>query len=579
MSKNIIIEKAGVPQELDGAKKIVTNSPDLLQVTWIPEESTKPIGKLTVHRNGHYEASDLYAYGFDEVKVDVPQSLPSIEGRIGLDIPTIDVDYPDIDFNIDGINIDDIDIEIPDIDPSNIDINDLKIIIDDIILGIIDDHDLDIDIDDIDIYIPDIDFSELTIEELKDLINDIIIDAIRDIIGELDIDNDEISVPDVDVIIPDPEIEIPDYPSDVAAITHIDDNGNIIVITVEDLEEMDITIEDIEAMEDPVLTIDDLGNMNIVDSLEVEDFGDLEVLDLALGDIDMKIDGIDLNGRSIISDEDYLPTSIELTVPPRKLEYRDGEAINLAGAVVTAKYKGGTAVWANEKYRNGIIPLGELRVKIITNPNDGSGDESGIVKFDPKVKKVDHGKYTFHSSAYVKGTDHAWNYDERTQYIEYEVRTNELMWISQNCQYQYSGTAYIWHKLRALIFGTQENLGTSDFYQSYYLPHEGHSIIQGSQRSYGPYREVYMGTVSYKIDGATPTYSPPDDNDLEFGPVVFPSDDLNADGALAAAHYLLFEHPENMKWTCDNTVFLSWPRPKDGKILSTSFKITVEQEA
>lgn len=568
MSKDITIEKVGVPQELNGVKKIITNSPDFFQATWIPEESTKPLGKLTVHRNGHYEASDFYAYGFDEVEVDVPQTPPEIEGIIDWDIPPIDIDFPDIDINIDDFDIGDIDIDIPDIDPMDIDIEDLEIIIKDIIIDIIDDLDIDIDIDDIDIDIPDIDLSDFTPEELKDLIDDIIKDIITDILGDLDIDDIVIDVPDVDVRLPD--VEIPDYPSDLAAFSHIDENGNIVGITNQDLEDMGKSMEDIAAMEDPVITIDDLGNIDIVDSFGVDDFGGVEVIDLAIGDVDLKVDGIDDDGRTKFIDE-YLPTSIELTVPPRKIVYHEGEAIDLTGAIVSAKYKGGTAVWANEKYKNGIIPLGELIVEpdvanITSSKTKRYGDlyyyytdytmgevfESGGKKYkfvdtDLATLRVEKAIiYVFSSDIIGQGP-----------FVYFNTLAPVGTVISL---YMFDENKDEWKRLQYYLTKQEVSINLYDEFSEINLPYNTNAISfrENVYPRYSTYDILVNGSKVY-VDSIRSMW----------GGYYYPICD-----ALGYS-YLVDDIPPQISG--GNIITLSWHRPKDGKLLSTSFEITTEE--
>lgn len=552
MSKDITIEKVGVPQELNGVKKIVTNSPDFFQATWIPEESTKPLGKLTVHRNGHYEASDFYAYGFDEVEVDVPQTPPEIEGIIDWGIPPIDIDFPDIDINIDDIDIGDIDIDIPDIDPMDIDIEDLEIIIKDIIIDIIDDLDIDIDIDDIDIDIPDIDLADFTPEELKDLIDDIIKDTLKDILGTLDIDDIDIDIPDVDVRLPD--VEMPDYPSDLAAFSHIDENGNIVGITNQDLEDMGKSMEDIAAMDDPVITIDDLGNIDIVDSFGVDDFGGVEVIDLAIGDVDLKVDGIDDDGRTKFIEE-YLPTSIELTVPPNKLVYHDGEPIDLTGAIVSAKYKGGTAVWANEKYPNGIIPLGELIIdpQTATKAMGKITSDLGVVMlcgdvplysscyysaysnygrpaYGPYVKsegRNDGGElktgHVFGFTKHIKGENNYDEYDELWGYIAWDAKKD--YWASETGRFSHNGEIVAYHG--PVRFGFDNLIINDDRNNKYVWMYTNHNVpLNGKLEKFQDKAKEFAWTSVFGDKTAS-------------------------------------------------EISLSWHRPKDKKILSTSFEIAV----
>ena len=74
-----------------------------------------------------------------------------------------------------------------------------------------------------------------------------------------------------------------------------------------------------------------------------------------------------------------LPEKIEIIVQPTKQIYRNGELIDLTGAVVVALYEDGTR-WSSEDYPNGIIPLEELT--LIPNVYRYYGDKSFIVDED-----------------------------------------------------------------------------------------------------------------------------------------------------------------------------------------------------
>lgn len=54
-----------------------------------------------------------------------------------------------------------------------------------------------------------------------------------------------------------------------------------------------------------------------------------------------------------------LPSSIVIDTEPTKMDYEDGELIDLAGAVIKA-YKGDGTLWTHEDYPDGIIPLSEI---------------------------------------------------------------------------------------------------------------------------------------------------------------------------------------------------------------------------
>ena len=84
-------------------------------------------------------------------------------------------------------------------------------------------------------------------------------------------------------------------------------------------------------------------------------------LGIDLDDLDIgSLDPFDLNWQTDVPDPDNLPDEIRIITPPTKTEYTDGEKINLDGMVVGA-YKNGV-IWTNVKYPNGHIPLGELIV-------------------------------------------------------------------------------------------------------------------------------------------------------------------------------------------------------------------------
>ena len=84
-------------------------------------------------------------------------------------------------------------------------------------------------------------------------------------------------------------------------------------------------------------------------------------LGLDLGDLDIgSLDPFDLNWQIDVPEQNNLPDEIRIITPPTKTEYRGGEKVDLSGAVVGA-YKNGT-IWTNSKYPNGHIPLGELIV-------------------------------------------------------------------------------------------------------------------------------------------------------------------------------------------------------------------------
>ncbi len=88
MSKDIIIQKEGVPHELNGVEFLRTKSPDGGQIDWAPEDETN-IQTLSVTENGTYVPGSG-VYGFGVVSVSVP--APSVTGTINGAMVTVTVD-------------------------------------------------------------------------------------------------------------------------------------------------------------------------------------------------------------------------------------------------------------------------------------------------------------------------------------------------------------------------------------------------------------------------------------------------------------------------------------------------------
>ena len=168
--------------------------------------------------------------------------------------------------------------------------------------------------------------------DLSQIIFDILIDLGLDL---PDIDFDDLD--DITVIIgidPDTEIVTLEYPD---PDFDPDDLPDIIDYPLPDLD-----------WDDFIDNLEDLGiDPIILTDLSFTGLNDLGIPELVFVDEDFNIQ------------EDELPASIEIVTPPKKLEYQDGERIDLTGMVVTAKKSDGST-WTSAKYPNGHIPLGEL---------------------------------------------------------------------------------------------------------------------------------------------------------------------------------------------------------------------------
>jgi len=75
VSKNIIIEKTGDPQELTGAAKLSIPLLDGGESLWVPED-TRTRAEKSVTANGNYAASSDNAYAYSRVTVNVQLTFP-----------------------------------------------------------------------------------------------------------------------------------------------------------------------------------------------------------------------------------------------------------------------------------------------------------------------------------------------------------------------------------------------------------------------------------------------------------------------------------------------------------------------
>lgn len=161
----------------------------------------------------------------------------------------------------------------------------------------------------------------------------------------------------IDLDIPMPDIDFDDL-DDIIIIPGLDIDTEIPTLEYPDPDWPDYEIPPILDWSMPDLNwddfidkLEDLGiDPNILIDLSFVGLNDLEIPELVFLDEDFNIQ------------MDELPASIEIVTPPNKLEYQDGERIDLTGMVVTAKKTDGST-WTSAKYPNGHIPLGELIIE------------------------------------------------------------------------------------------------------------------------------------------------------------------------------------------------------------------------
>jgi hypothetical protein len=70
MSKDIIIQKNGVEQELDGVTKITTPVYGGFSCVWVPEDERQLTEKI-ITQNGDYSAADDEVYAYSRVTASV----------------------------------------------------------------------------------------------------------------------------------------------------------------------------------------------------------------------------------------------------------------------------------------------------------------------------------------------------------------------------------------------------------------------------------------------------------------------------------------------------------------------------
>ena len=135
-------------------------------------------------------------------------------------------------------------------------------------------------------------------------------------------------------------------------------------ITINDLKDYGFDLPNIDDDTHILVGYDD-GTWLYIDGMEPIDLGDFDLSDL---DLDWEIGTLlPFDGSLLGVDDDLniteelLADHIEIVTLPLKLEYEDGETINIFGMRVVPKNADGST-WTNSKYFRGNIPLQELIV-------------------------------------------------------------------------------------------------------------------------------------------------------------------------------------------------------------------------
>ena len=328
-----------------------------------------------------------------------------------------------------------------------------------------------------------------------------------------------------------------------------------------------------------------------------------------------------------------LPDEIRVTTPPTKTDYTEGESINYDGIIVKA-YKGGT-VWENEEYPKGIIPFNEL---ILNNDFYKSSELIGDIKIkDAKEINVEvnnleweFGRYNDAVKDYevvAKGNEQGtakiydrdnsgsrfcilWadtersirEYDNSPQMLSicgiltamYSSKSisayNFLIGNGESPIPSESGRVYDWNA--TFMGGGPTPGGSKDYWQGNNLDLQANNYARFPRAQNAKYIYTYDGKSAYyhyhqtemvsgfigrkykAIDGGASNV---------FVSLPYPNmayqTDTTVIGYYPAANnrYSIYELGM-FAWTMlygDTNVLVQWARPRDNKILSTFFKITI----
>lgn len=122
-------------------------------------------------------------------------------------------------------------------------------------------------------------------------------------------------------------------------------------------------------------------------------YGYNEIIVSIPGTGDMNGKGADGNDYSITVDdngyivETKIPSAIQITTPPVKVIYNDGETIDYTGMVVKL-YDGEGNLFTDSRYPDGIIPATELLLPENTAHYDGSGGGSSDLDTSPMTQPL-----------------------------------------------------------------------------------------------------------------------------------------------------------------------------------------------
>lgn len=243
-----------------------------------------------------------------------------------------------------------------------------------------------------------------------------------------------------------------------------------------------------------------------------------------------------------VLEEEKVPSSIEITTPPTKIIYADGEAIDFTGAVVKAYLETGGEY--------GVVPNGEITL----NPNKAVYDES-----------------TDNGGAYASDLD--------TSPVSQPIATGFTAEVYGNPYYDFRWES---NYPMALLHRTDLPDDTGSVRYLGIVGAEEPGAALGVQirtvRSDGTvHNDPLVASRSYEHNGLTVYYGSFSTNSFSksaIGNFIDVSGNSIHEGMIA---WTLVYGTQITPTGSSQTITVSWPRPGDGAILETTFDIIVQQ--
>lgn len=569
MSQEVEIIEGARGRSFSRVNRIKTDKQDGGACFWVPENERR-LTSLYAFQNGEYEPGNGY-YAFDSVDASV-------------------MHFDDFDINID-------DYDLPHIDLDGIDIT----------------------IDETGIPHIGFDYEIVTVDD----------ETIKVIYP----DGKEVIIhgPDLDGLINIDDVFTIDYDKEtgtwtITAIVNVTSGDNEfapgdIVAQWPGTEHVDIHISQ-------SISIPDLGDIDLDFDADIDVSVDLDDMDVDISGIDM--DGLDVDVNidldTLNIDTFELPDEIRIMHVPNKTSYKDGEEIDLDGLVVQA-YRNGE-VWQDEdgKHWQGYIPVHELIASRTSDKHVNSdiwddipilisNEENFVIHFNDTLydgslfaKEQIRAYHPYKNTRigvvpcfYIYESSFGIKEDNSDTTIAHPIMQYEYIVVAANTSEEdlekstYTITTVFeegnriesgnFHAREATynnktiyysILGSYSQLGKHDLN----IPNSGGIAHEAIDKAWGTYVIRSIGSQSVYNSGHPTQF-------------ILEPDLYGANGTKSRNTFPKLKHTpgvsithsfySKMGWTimqglCSK-IQISWPRPHDGKILTASFEISVEEGA